>query len=70
MPPPRRPRTRSKRPADALTGHRATLVAHLGNIAFKTGRKLKGDAAREIFPGDKEASRRLDREPRKPWNFV
>ncbi len=63
-------RTRSKPPADAVTGHRATLVAHLGNIAFKTGRKLKWDAQDETFPGDREACRLLDREPRKPWNLI
>lgn len=63
-------RSRNKPPADAVTGHRATLIGHLGNIAFKTGRKLKWDAAREEFPGDTEASKLLGREARKPWNLI
>ena len=63
-------RTRAKPPADAVTGHRATLIGHLGNIAFKTGRKLKWDAAREEFTGDPEASKLLGREARKPWNLI
>ncbi len=60
-------RTRRRPPADAETGHRAALVAHLGNIAYKAGRKLKWDAAREQFAGDAEASRMLGREARPPW---
>ena len=63
-------RSRSKPPADVVTGHRATLIGHLGNIAFKTGRKLKWDAAREEFVGDPEASKLLGREARKPWNLI
>ena len=63
-------RSRNKPPADAVTGHRATLIGHLGNIAFKTGRKLKWDAAREEFPGDAEATKLLGREARKPWNLI
>jgi predicted dehydrogenase len=63
-------RSRSKPPADALSGHRATLIGHLGNIAFKTGRKLKWDAAREMFNGDPEASRLLSRQARKPWDLI
>ncbi|MBI4873040.1 MAG: Gfo/Idh/MocA family oxidoreductase [Acidobacteria bacterium] len=63
-------RTRAKPPADAVTGHRATLIGHLGNIALKTGRKLKWDAGREVFPSDAEASKLLAREARKPWNLI
>jgi predicted dehydrogenase len=51
-------------------GHRAATVAHLGNIAFKTGRRLLWDAAREDFPGDPEASRLLGRRARPPWNLI
>jgi hypothetical protein len=55
---------------DALTGHRSSLVAHLGNIAFKTGRKLRWDAAKEEFTGDPEASKLLGRKARKPWDMI
>ena len=63
-------RTRRPPPADAETGHRATLVGHLGNIAFLTGRKLRWDAAREEFPGDYEATALLGRKPRAEWDFL
>ena len=51
-------------------GHRATIIAHLGNIAFKTGRKLRWDAAKEDFPDAPEASRLLGRQARKPWDLI
>jgi hypothetical protein len=62
-------RTRSSPPADAETGHRATLIGHLGNIAYKTGRKLKWDAAAEKFTGDPEAGALLYRVPRRKWDL-
>jgi hypothetical protein len=55
---------------DALAGHRSSLVAHLGNIAYKAGRKLKWDAAKEEFTGDPEASKLLGRKARKPWDMI
>jgi predicted dehydrogenase len=51
-------------------GQRATSVAHLGNIALRTGRKLRWDAATETFPGDSGANALLHRTPRKPWDLV
>lgn len=63
---------RSRRPsyAEGENGQRATTVAHLGNIALRTGRKLRWDAVAETFPDDREARALLTREPRKPWNLV
>ena len=55
---------------DALTGHRASLIAHLGNIAYKTGRKLWWDADREDFLDDRDASLRLGRKARPPWDLI
>ena len=55
---------------DALTGHRSSLVAHLGNIAYHAGRKLVWDAEREDFVNDAVASRMLGRKARKPWNAI
>src|SRR5262249_15010091 len=40
-------RSRRKPAADVEVGHRAAVVAHLGNIAYRTGRKLRWDAAKE-----------------------
>jgi len=63
-------RGREKPPADALTGHRATIVGHLGNIALRTGAKLRWDAAAEDFPDSPEARALLFRHPRAPWDRV
>jgi predicted dehydrogenase len=57
-------------PADAETGHRSTTVAHLGNIALRTGLKLRWDPEREDFDGQPEASRLLSRVPRKGWEWA
>lgn len=51
---------------DAVTGHRSSLVAHLGNIAYRAGRKLVWDGEREDFVNDPVASRMLGRKARKP----
>jgi hypothetical protein len=45
-------------------------VAHLGNIAFRTGRKIRWDAAKEEVVGDPEASGLLRRVARKPWDII
>jgi predicted dehydrogenase len=63
-------RTRKKPNAEVEVGHRATLIGHLGNIAYKTGRKLHWDPEKEIFTGDPEASRLLARVARKPWDLI
>jgi predicted dehydrogenase len=55
---------------DALTGHRASLVAHLGNIAYKTGKRLLWDGEKENFNGAPDASALLGRKARKPWDLV
>jgi predicted dehydrogenase len=63
-------RSRRRPPADAETGHRATLVAHIGNIAYKTGRKLRWDGEKEEFIGDAEANALLARAARRPWDLI
>jgi len=51
----------------AEIGHRVATIAHIGNIAMWTGRKLRWDPETETFPGDAEANRYLDRAMRSPW---
>jgi predicted dehydrogenase len=63
-------RSRQTPNADVEIGHRSTIVPHLGNIAYKTGRKLHWDAAKEDFAGEPEASKRLGRQARKPWDLI
>lgn len=61
-------RTRSRPVADIQIGHRASLVAHLGNIAVRTGRKLVWDAQQEQIVGDPDAAQLMSRAARKPWD--
>ena len=51
------PCERGKAPnADIETGHRSNSIALLGNIAMKTGKKLRWDAKKEDFVGASDAS--------------
>ena len=63
-------RSRQHPNADVEIGHRSTTVAHLGNIAYKTRKKLIWNSSKEEFVGDPEASRLLSREARKPWDLI
>ena len=63
-------RTRRKPIADAETGQRSTTVSHLGNIAFRTGQKIRWDGKVEAVAGGGEAARMLSRDSRKPWDVV
>jgi hypothetical protein len=63
-------RTRNKPAAEVEVGHRSTTVAHLGNIAFKTGRKLHWNADTEEFAADDDASEFLARQAREPWDLI
>lgn len=49
-------------------GHFVTTVAHLGNIAFRCGRKVAWDAQAERVD-DPEANRLVGVEYRKPWTL-
>lgn len=55
---------------DALTGHRSSLIAHLGNISYKVGRKLWWDGEKEDFVSDTDASKLIGRKARPPWDLV
>lgn len=63
-------RSRARPAADAEIGHQAATAAHLGNIAFRTRRKICWDAAKEEIIDDPEASRLLGRAARKPWDLI
>jgi predicted dehydrogenase len=53
--------------ADVLEGHLSTTITHLGNIAYRTGRKLVFDNETEKFVNDTEADSYLTREYREPY---
>jgi predicted dehydrogenase len=54
-------KTRNKPNADIEIGHLSTRLCHLGNIAFRTGKKLTFDPARESFH-DHDVNALLSRE--------
>lgn len=49
------------------TAHTSSALAHLGNISYRVGRRIKFDPATETIVGDSEASALLTREYRKPY---
>ena len=51
---------------EAQQGHLSAAVCHLGNIAYRLGRKVTFDPRSETFPGDPEANALLSREYRLP----
>ena len=59
--------TRRRPVMDVEIGHRVTCWSHLGNIAYRLGRKLQWDPATERFLGDDQANRLLQVAYRQPW---
>src|ERR1039458_6209869 len=51
------------------TGHRVSTLAHLGNIAYRTGRKIVWDSISEKVVGDHEADKLVSVKYRKPWHL-
>lgn len=51
------------------TAHRVSSLAHLGNIAYRTGRKIAWDSSAERIAGDPVADGLVGIEYRKPWSL-
>lgn len=62
-------KTRNRPVCDVEVTHFSTNTTHLGNIAYRLGRKLTWDAETESFPGDAEANTLLGREYRKGYEL-
>jgi len=62
-------KSRKETVAPAVVGHRAASLGHLANIALKMKRKIRWDPEKEVIIGDKEASRLLTKDYRKPWGL-
>jgi len=59
-----------KDPAENLdVGHLVTTVAHLGNIALRTGRTILWDTRNEQVVADRDANRLVTPRYRKPWSL-
>ena len=53
--------------ADILEGHISTAAMHLGNISYRTGRKLRFNPSSEKFVNDEDADSYLTRDYRPPY---
>jgi predicted dehydrogenase len=62
-------KSRSLPTCDIEIAHRSTNTCHLGNIAYRLGRKLEWDAENERFKNDSQADALLAREPRKGYEL-
>lgn len=62
-------RTREKPNADIEIGAHIARIAHLGNIAYRTGRKVFWDAANNNIINDPEASKLVNASYRTPWKI-
>jgi predicted dehydrogenase len=62
-------RSRRRPIADVEIGHRSAVICHLCNIARWVGRRLRWDPERELFPGDEEANKYLQRPQRKAYQL-
>ena len=62
---------RSRKPqhlnSEIEEGHISSSLAHLANIAYRTGRTLNFDPQHERFAGDPEANQYLKRSYRPPY---
>lgn len=63
-------RDRKQPETDPLTGHRATNVGHLMNVAWEVGRTIHWDGENEQVLGDNEANARLEKPYRDPWKLT
>ena len=60
-----------KRPrSDVEIGHNSMIACHLGNIAFRTGRRVAWDVEKEQVVGDAEAQALVTKEYRAPWKLA
>ena len=54
---------------DVEIGHRVTTWSHLGNIAYRLGRKLRWNPTEERFADDDQANCMLHEPYRQPWRL-
>ena len=62
-------KTRKRPICDIEAGHSVALVAHMGNIAYRTGSRLVWDESKGKFNNNKGANALLKPAYRAPWRF-
>jgi hypothetical protein len=62
-------RNRSNPVSDIQSAVRSDIICHLGDIAIRTGRKIKWDDTRKTIVGDDAAQAMMFRQYRKPWSI-
>jgi hypothetical protein len=60
-------KSREQPACNTAVGRLAAVNAHLGNVAFKTGRKVHWDEATTAFENDPEANALTRARYRAPW---
>ncbi len=63
-------KSRQQPTSDIEIGHRSSSTAILGNIAYRTGRRITWDGEKEEIVGDPEASQLLAHPYRAPWDRI
>ncbi|MCL5096545.1 MAG: Gfo/Idh/MocA family oxidoreductase [Candidatus Omnitrophica bacterium] len=55
--------------SDVAIGHRSASVCHLGNLAVRSGRKIKWDPVKEQIEGEPVLLKEMSYEYRTPWKL-
>jgi predicted dehydrogenase len=62
-------KTRKLPICDVAIGHRSATVCHLGNIAIRTGKKIKWDPVKERILSEAKLAKWADKPYRAPWRL-
>ena len=63
-------KNRSQAPACSIEmGANTATIAHMGNIAYRTGNKIYWDPAKKLFLNNQEANKLITPAYREPWKF-
>jgi predicted dehydrogenase len=64
-------KSRARPRSDVETMHSTTTMCHLANLAYRTGKRIRWDAEKEVVIGDREAMNDpcYQREYRRPWKL-
>ncbi|MDD5522991.1 MAG: Gfo/Idh/MocA family oxidoreductase [Kiritimatiellae bacterium] len=63
-------KTRRNPASDIDSAVQSDFISQLGDIAIRTGRKIKWNLVKETIVGDKDAARMMNRARREPWGII